>query len=75
MLLFQQMSGWLNSPRKMKACKREASWSWRFVGRLPLIRWPVVDHKVPFVASVSDSYSQAFDLLMATLQGQLSTLN
>jgi len=41
-----------------------------------MIRWPGVDtnHKVPFVALVSNSYPQAFDLLVAVLQGQLFTL-
>lgn len=39
--------------------------------------WPVVDHNriAPFVASVSNSHPQAFDLLMAILQGQLFTLH
>jgi len=46
-----------------------------FLSRLPLIRRPVVDtnHKIPFVALVSDSYPQIFDMFLATLQGQLFT--
>ena len=42
----------------------------------PLDRQPVVDtnHKVPFVASVSNSYPYAFNLLVAILQAQLFTL-
>lgn len=37
-----------------------------------MVRQPVVDseHRVPFIASVSDSCLQAFYLLMAVLQGQ-----
>jgi len=48
-----------------------------FISRLPLITWPGVDtnHKVTFVAWVSDSYPGAFDLLVAILQRQLFTLS
>lgn len=33
------------------------------------------NHSVSFVALISDSYPQAFDLLVSTLQGELSTPN
>jgi len=40
-----------------------------------LIRQPVVDnHKAPFVASVSNSYPWAFELLVTIPQEQLCTL-
>jgi len=40
-----------------------------FVSRVPLMRQPVVDthDQVPFVASVSDSYPQSFNLFMTIL--------
>lgn len=44
---------------------------------LLVIKQPVGDtnHSLPFVASISNSYPQAFDFLMPALQGGLSTLN
>lgn len=41
------------------------------------MRWTVIDtdHKVPFVSSISDSYTQAFNLLVAAFQRQVFTLN
>lgn len=62
-LLFQQISGWLKSPIRTRACDHDASCSWakRPQQQVPPGEPPVVDptHEVSFVGVVLDFYPQA----------------
>lgn len=58
-LLFQQVSGWLKSPIRMRAHEGDASWSWG--QEVPPGQTSAVDpiHEVSFVGVVPDFYPQA----------------